>query len=255
MSGYWIPYEAAKAIAATFCWSIRYVLTPVFGLDFIDMCIPPDSEKFGRMLIDPKITELCTQQAQAYLQLELENPSTRPTSGVPSPRTPKTPTFSRGTTPLRFKAINDNTSSGYSTEAGDNDRYTLSPASPVPFRHPWSAANTPRSAPRIEDELLSPKSLIATVKAKRAADLAFGPESESAASTPAVTPTLRRFDHRMDVDEDYDGDNSEMDVDKPSLRYHAGREGPKEEFGEKEAAKALMSLWGVKKVAKRRASA
>ena len=64
------------------------------------------------------------------------------------------------------------------------------------------------------------------------------------------------------------GDEDEMDVDAvglgvqgvPSLRYHGEEERPKTEakaadFGEKEAAKALMSLWGVRKVPERRASA
>ena len=207
------------------------------------------------MLIDPKITKLCTEQAHAYRQLEVENPTSRPTSALPSPRTPGTPTLPRSIQPHHFKPINDNVSSGYSTEASDNDGYTLSPTSPVPFRHPWSAADTPRSVPRIEDELLSPKSLMANAKAKRAADRAFWSDTGSTTSTPATSPKLRRFDHRMDFDEDYEGDSSEMDMSAPSLRHHAGRDGPKEEFGEKEAAKALMSLWGVRKVAKRRASA
>ena len=201
-------------------------------MDFIDMCIPPDSDKFGQMLIDPKITKLCTEQAKAYRQLELENPTSRPTSrptsALPSPRTPGTPTLPRGIQPLRFTAINDNSSSGYTSEASDYDHYTMSPTSPVPFRHPWSAANTPRSAPRVEDEILSPKSHIAKVKAKRAAEHAFGPAvAESAMSTPATSPKLRRFDHRMEIDEDYDGDNSEMDADPPSLRHHAGMDGVK----------------------------
>ncbi|KAJ5231205.1 hypothetical protein N7489_011913 [Penicillium chrysogenum] len=37
--GYWMPYEAAKAMAATFCWRIRYALTPLFGTEFPAMYI------------------------------------------------------------------------------------------------------------------------------------------------------------------------------------------------------------------------
>jgi hypothetical protein len=47
LPGYWIPYLAAKHIAATFCYRIRHALTPVFGLDFIDLCVPPSDPRFG----------------------------------------------------------------------------------------------------------------------------------------------------------------------------------------------------------------
>ena len=243
------------------------------------MCIPPDSDRFGQMLIDYKITKLCTEQALEYRRLEQAHPTSRPTSALPSPRTPGTPAVSRPLQTLRFKAINDahdTTSSGYSTETIDNDRYTLSPTSPVPFRHPWSGANAPRSMPRpLDEELLSPKSLMATVKAKRAAEHAFVAPPASSMTMPASSPQVRRFNDRMELDEDYYGDNSEMDVEgrlgryknaggakqgaqSPMKRYHADSVEPEEHeegFDEKDVAKALMSLWGVKKVKKRRASA
>jgi hypothetical protein len=70
--GYWMPYDAAKALAATFCWRIRYALTPLFGLDFPDMCIHPDERKrHGVMVIDPEITRRATQTANYYRALEM----------------------------------------------------------------------------------------------------------------------------------------------------------------------------------------
>lgn len=68
--GYWIPFEAAKAVAATFCWNIRYALTPVFGKDFPATCLHPDSEGYGSMHIDPDITKRCAEQARMYRELE-----------------------------------------------------------------------------------------------------------------------------------------------------------------------------------------
>ncbi|KAL6232385.1 hypothetical protein BDW75DRAFT_217881 [Aspergillus navahoensis] len=70
--GYWMPYEAAKAVAATFCWKIRFALTPLFGDDFPDLCTHPDDRaQFGRMVIDPCIVQIATEKANYYRMLEL----------------------------------------------------------------------------------------------------------------------------------------------------------------------------------------
>ncbi|KAL4998463.1 hypothetical protein BDV10DRAFT_185283 [Aspergillus recurvatus] len=70
--GYWMPYEAARAVAATFCWKIRFALTPLFGDDFPDLCTHPDDRaRFGRMVIDPCIVQNATEKANFYRMLEL----------------------------------------------------------------------------------------------------------------------------------------------------------------------------------------
>ncbi|PWY94603.1 hypothetical protein BO94DRAFT_279492 [Aspergillus sclerotioniger CBS 115572] len=69
--GYWMPFEAAKALAATFCWKIRYVLTPIFGLDFPSRCIHPEDTRFGDMRIDPAIILQATREATYYRGLEV----------------------------------------------------------------------------------------------------------------------------------------------------------------------------------------
>ncbi|CEO59731.1 hypothetical protein PMG11_04396 [Penicillium brasilianum] len=69
--GYWMPFEAAKAIAATFCWDIRFLLTPLFGLDFPELCIPPTNRiSFRRMIIDPTIVNEAAETARRYRLLE-----------------------------------------------------------------------------------------------------------------------------------------------------------------------------------------
>ncbi|KPI35805.1 uncharacterized protein AB675_11088 [Cyphellophora attinorum] len=87
--GYWIPYLAAKHIAATFCYRIRHALTPVFGLDFIDLCVPPSDLRFGiadgifpGMLIPPSVTQQCTTEAALYKQYEADHPTVRPAAGT-----------------------------------------------------------------------------------------------------------------------------------------------------------------------------
>ncbi|CAG8292249.1 unnamed protein product [Penicillium nalgiovense] len=72
--GYWMPYEAAKAMAATFCWRIRYALTPLFGTEFPAMCIPPtDRKTHGRMVIPPEIVQRATSLSNYYRSLEMKS--------------------------------------------------------------------------------------------------------------------------------------------------------------------------------------
>ncbi|KAJ5593851.1 apses transcription factor Xbp1 [Penicillium hispanicum] len=77
--GYWMPYDAARAVAATFCWKIRHVLTPLFGTDFPSICVPPeDKEHFGRMVIDLAIVEKARETADLYRSLELKDEKASP---------------------------------------------------------------------------------------------------------------------------------------------------------------------------------
>ncbi|KAJ5769604.1 hypothetical protein N7520_004163 [Penicillium odoratum] len=76
--GYWMPYEAARAVAATFCWDIRHVLTPLFGTDFPSICTPTVSGKardFPNIKLDSSIIFNATQTAMNYRQLEKDQES------------------------------------------------------------------------------------------------------------------------------------------------------------------------------------
>ena len=316
-AGYWIPYAAARAIAKTFCYSIRHALTPVFGVEFIDDCIHPDSKDFGVMMIDPAITSECTALMQEYRKLEVGNGGKIPgklydanaahlasltdhtAAALGSPlnvqrHLPK---------PLKihgFKAVNalhkhvhanDTSSSGYSTETSNNDdEYALSPTSPSPisprFKNVWKLPIAPRSTPRlIEEEVISPKTLtVGGVKLKKGY---FDAACQSVMSSPTVSPKTKvELGKRvMEVDEEYDAGTSSDEMEgvvltgkgkEESLRYHGGLEKDGSEgtpSEEEEAAKVLLSLgskkeeagetkavvglglWGVRKIAKRRASA
>lgn len=80
-TGYWIPYEAAKAILATFCYEIRFVLTPMFGNDFVNTCIPIDNPCFGSFRIDPKIVKFCAEETKQWeVPTESRSTPTRPRS-------------------------------------------------------------------------------------------------------------------------------------------------------------------------------
>ncbi|KIV94950.1 hypothetical protein PV10_02664 [Exophiala mesophila] len=186
--GYWIPYEAARAVAATFCYDIRYALTPVFGNDFPAACLKPDDESFGSMYINPDITKRCAAQAEMYRQLELQGnndevatlPCASPTSSPTSyPNTPKHTRTQQGghkkLLPKPLRITDSPTSIPASGYASDPDHYLLSspgevasphlafstrgptaqstPTSPHLLPHhskpaPWSTVNSTQTWPR-----------------------------------------------------------------------------------------------------------
>ncbi|KAI5291264.1 hypothetical protein KEM54_005656 [Ascosphaera aggregata] len=67
LEGYWVPFEAAKAIASTFCYTIRWALVPIFGIDFPAMCLLPEDPKFKSYMVNPEIIERAEAQAQTFL--------------------------------------------------------------------------------------------------------------------------------------------------------------------------------------------
>lgn len=68
-----MPFETAKAVAATFCYNIRFALTPLFGTDFPSQCIQPHERSFGKMTIDPEIIKTATELSKGYFQMEFES--------------------------------------------------------------------------------------------------------------------------------------------------------------------------------------
>ena len=234
-----MPFEAAKAVAATFCWNIRYALTPVFGVEFPSQCVKPGSDCFGEMVIDCNITLRCTEEAKAYRSIEVLA-SSRATSIIRSLPTPESPTFPRHVKQLRPKALKLRAAgSGYSTDAGSDDHYTLIPSTPhLPYRDAWTPANTPRSI--VDARLPSPREILAGIAAEAGNGNDLAQNSSSTTSSPPLSPKSRRV---YAIDEGYDGDSSaewsDGDAVTKSLRR---RRGPSPGPSDEKAAYLLMSL-------------
>ncbi|KEQ71732.1 hypothetical protein M436DRAFT_83333 [Aureobasidium namibiae CBS 147.97] len=64
--GYWMPYGCARAVCATFCWNLRWALTPIFGPSFIRDCLPPNHPGFARFTIDPDVVRACAREAEGW---------------------------------------------------------------------------------------------------------------------------------------------------------------------------------------------
>ncbi len=75
-----MPYEAAKHLAATFCYQIRYALVPLFGPEFVSMCYRPEHPSFGRMIISRDVVKRCIAAAQGARVSNGESSLASPTS-------------------------------------------------------------------------------------------------------------------------------------------------------------------------------
>jgi hypothetical protein len=253
-----MPFEAAKAVAATFCWNIRYALTPVFGADFPTLCIQPGSDRFGEMVIDCSITQRCTEEARAYRSLEKLASSTA-TSIIRSPLTPDSPTFSHHVKQLRPKVLKlKGNGSGYSVEAGSDDHYAFVPGTPhLPYRNAWTPANTPRSV--VDTRLPSPRAILAGIFTGVRKGDGSATESSSSISSPPLSPKSRPA---YPADEDYDGDSSAESSDgEARAQTMCRKRDTSPDHSDKKAAYLLMSLRMKKadlnqtvRVMKRRAS-
>ncbi|KAI1177477.1 hypothetical protein F4777DRAFT_587278 [Nemania sp. FL0916] len=73
--GYWMPYQCARAVCATFCHNIAGALIPIFGPDFPALCIQVDSPEYSRMVIDPSIVIRSTREAEYYRRLYNNHPA------------------------------------------------------------------------------------------------------------------------------------------------------------------------------------
>jgi hypothetical protein len=250
-TGYWMPFEAAKAIAATFCWKIRYALTPVFGPDFPKICLRPESDGYGTMVIDPAITEYCTEQALFFRQLEVKTSSTA-ASNMRSPLTPESPTIPRKVKELRRKDRRLAPGrSGYNSDSSCDDSYSAMSASPtIPYCNTWTPANTPRSVgPPFQGRIPSPRAILEGMSAEAVrADEEDQKSSDSASTSSTSSTTSLLLKSRLeghDDDEEYeDGSPSsyEPSVVDSSLRGGRGKRSEISVMSDEKAAYLLLKL-------------
>lgn len=110
-------------------------MTPVFGLDFLSLCIPPGDPKFSSMIISRDIVRQCTDVAHRFRELS------RGTSQVSSPQTPSSGGFPQRTSKsLRHKPVEiRNADNGFDTDIERSDQATSPPQTPVSME--WTSVN------------------------------------------------------------------------------------------------------------------
>ena len=214
-----MPFDAAKAVAATFCHEIRYALTPLFGLDFLSLCVTPGDPTYRSMVIDQHIVQRCTEQATAFRLLYREssitsNPRT-PSPSIGCPR--KVPKLLRPKPSRRARS-----KSGRSEESDGGDNYVYAPSTPPSSS--WVALNTPRSVMAPQWSRQPTSSPMSPYPSQAITAYRYGESSSSEESRPA-----KRI--RSEEDEDCE--------DGPSSRSSAS---PETSFSDMTKAINLSSL-------------
>ncbi|GKT92978.1 APSES transcription factor Xbp1 [Colletotrichum tofieldiae] len=152
--GYWMPYECAKAVCATFCYSIAGALIPIFGPSFPSLCIPPGSPDYQRMVIDHRIVEDAIRDAD--LSRKVQQHALPPIEEAAAQYSPDEPVqrYRRGEPPL----LPDSASSNGSDSVGYSYGYHPAPPrhSQAPPTSGWTAANRPPQPYRLVDESCRP---------------------------------------------------------------------------------------------------
>lgn len=217
--GYWVPFQCARALCATFCWEIRWVLTPVFGPSFVTECLPPEHQNYRRWKIDNNIVRRAELQAEDWRAQASRSatPATQADSPYAAPYIPmyqpptSAPTSNPGLTrrPEREKPIFMK-DSPFSPGAGQSNRDRtvdlvtddsgVSPkSSPAPTNHsgwtsinqravtPSAPTNTPVNA--VDNSLRLLTQPYQTVKAQESAWR--GPNGERSASPASMPPPDR----------------------------------------------------------------
>ena len=137
-------------MAATFCWKIRYALTPVFGADFPALCIEPGRPDFMSLRIDAAIVKYCEETASMYRIQALDaslfkSPPLSTSSKYGIPKTPKS---------LRPKMKMTDIESGYGT---DSERSLLGSPISTNGSDLFVPVNTPRSTNWAQYQYPTPK--------------------------------------------------------------------------------------------------
>lgn len=238
-----MPFEAAKAVAATFCYNIRYALTPIFGVEFLSMCVHPNDPLFARMVIDRSIIEAATESAQQYRLLE-----------APLARSHLCPTmnFEVKEFPRLKNSRAEEVDSDYGTDSDASDKnvsYSTT-RNLGPRTSAWTPANVPRShtLPKSRPTFSSPREILVAVAAGQTArKFDFSSQKRSIRKRhtlgASLTP-LRRTDTNdnarvLDIDDDSelndediirastDHDNEDTDSETfPSEQEHGSDDTP-----------------------------
>ena len=220
LAGYWVPFEAAKAVAATFCHEIRYALTPVFGLNFPGLCTDPGDPAFLRLSIDPAIITRCCEAAS------MNRTQSQEASAAGSPRAPTRVKGGPQWTPKSIRPKTTDIESGYGT---DSDR--------SPFGSPrstggnlWTPVNIPRSTDWAQYQFPSP------------AKTPLGTSSQPISKISRCAGQVMLSSKRDTTDDGFSSDVSSIDAPVAPKRRKISKFETKKLTQEALAAKTLMEL-------------
>ena len=239
-----MPYHAARAIAATFCYDIRWALTPVFGDGFPSICLTPNDPCFAKFLIDPAIVQYCTQETAKFRDLG----PLYEVHGVDTSSPVRTAKSRFGAPPLSVKVVKQRSvqaadiESGYGSDAEGRDRYLCSPeVSPRTRFTPINRPQSPYSHRTANSSIASSPASMHTPQRLLTPTSAPCEYQYGSFRTKRTHSKVNCYDHTLDeaatrpltaitVDSAH---SSEMSIGVDNLSY-----------GDMDAAEALLSLSG-----------
>lgn len=230
-----MPYQAAKQLAATFCWDVRWALTPVFGNDFPQICRPHQNPSFARFVIDPQIVRFCNAETARFRE---EGASYQlPLPSIPSPvMTPSRPILS--SLQRKHSDCSGDSESGYGSDLDRKDAATFSPhISPMCQPGSFTAINGAESPNSPCTTLLTPGS------SSRSPGIRRAPTSVPNKLDSASLQTKRS--HSKVAYSDNDCGSEKVDSPQMQLVQPASvlaQDEQEMDTGAIEAAEALMSL-------------
>ncbi|OLN97305.1 Transcriptional repressor XBP1 [Colletotrichum chlorophyti] len=250
--GYWMPYECAKAVCATFCYNIAGALIPIFGPSFPSMCIPPGSSEYQRMVIDHGIVKEAIREAE--LSRKVQHHSLPPVTLGHVPNADRRPIrHLRDDRRLRlntrlmspysdtegesYRSCPDSASSNGSERVGYSYGYhTAPPRHAQPPTSSWTPANRPESYRLLDESYRLPHPYLSAVPR-------FTPlNRQTTAPRPLWTHNKRPIDHD-DSDSRESGESTHGS--SPALSYASDNrreEDSDAELAEQNAALGLMTL-------------
>lgn len=221
-----MPYEAAKAMAATFCYHIRYALVPLFGPDFVFLCCELEDPSFGRMVIDREIIRQCTAVAHDFRAMEEDKGYSKQSLSSKSTET-KSPCANskNGWIP---KSLRNGGKGGLYAESGyctDTDTSEQCPIFPdAASEEAWKAGQFQKGLSRVGGVLRAPIN-------------EWTPPTPSTIDGALNVPRAKR--PLADLDEDYEDDSS---TDQSSSEYTIPRAKRRRSSGMSKEAKAAYML-------------
>ena len=219
--GYWMPFACARAVAATFCYDFRHALVPIFGKEFLDMCLPKNDVMFENFKIDPSIIKDCTVETRKWLQ----RPDARftPSSSREPSEIPGTP-HSGTALPLWKKLKPRKVGSASSPESGYETGTEASLGTPnLSPTSGWATVNKPRhTTPQTSHaEVTAAASLLmlSSPKAQAAHFAKETPRSVSAFTTPERKRNHTEFEEGDEVSP-FSGDEKRQKMDRQREPVH-----------------------------------
>ncbi|KAK3706632.1 hypothetical protein LTR37_012641 [Vermiconidia calcicola] len=155
--GYWMPYQCARAICATFCYKIRWALTPIFGASFLRECLPPNHPDFGKFKIASETVRCAQLESEGWkaspngMTEARDIPRSVPEEGIVAGGKALRP---RGARP-KFKLGSPFDSEGDASEesndsyghASSSDSPNISPKTSIRDSPGWTSINSPHRLP------------------------------------------------------------------------------------------------------------